>query len=467
MPNTPKGLTYPSNSSPVAIPADIQELATDVDGLIVPNTGGTYTGSVSFTQPPSVPTPTSGLHAVNKTYADAINTDVTALETELGTNPSGTFSTVKDRLDSYTTGFATVGNLLTDNQASGTDTLADTTGFAAGSGSPVLASSTAQAASGSRSLSWTTAAIDDEKVAVTPSPYDPVNFTPVTPGTVVTAQLKVKSSAAEPFSLRIYWYSTSYVDATIGGNVTSSTSKWTTITVTGVAPAGCDRMLIILQRNSGAIGTVHYLDEMTLHKGTGGLWAMPGEPIVGQSRIAVNNAVDLSGTGSPVGVVSAAPGSSFLQIGDAVTVSGNLLWRKISGTGNVGWMPEGALADTGWRNVTAAMDSTFKTNRPNGALYLRRQGSLCEVRFIETGTPTATSGLIYDMPDGFWGNGSAKATTVMLNADTVVGTTASMLVTYTNGAWLYCAGWGTVPYMGSLTWTTTRDWPASLPGSAY
>ena len=179
-----------------------------------------------------------------------------------------------------------------------------------------------------------------------------------------------------------------------------------------------------------------------------------------------SGAVHLSGTGSPVGVVTAAPGSSFLQIGDAATASGNLLWRKISGTGNVGWMPEGALADTGWRNVTAAMDSTFKTNRPNGALYLRRQGSLCEVRFIETGTPTAMSGLIYDMPDGFWGNGSAKATTVMLNADTVVGTTASMLVTYTHGEWLYCAGWGTVPYVGSLTWTTTRDWPSSLPGAA-
>lgn len=101
MPNTPKGLTYPSDASPVAVPADIEELATDVDGLIVPNTGGTYTGSVSFTQSPSVPTPTSGLHAVNKTYADAINTDVTALETELGTNPSGTFSTVADRLNTH------------------------------------------------------------------------------------------------------------------------------------------------------------------------------------------------------------------------------------------------------------------------------------------------------------------------------------------------------------------------------
>jgi len=101
MPNTPKGITYPDDSSPVAVPADIENAAMDVDGLIVPNTGGTYTGSVSFTQSPSVPTPTSGLHAVNKTYADAINTDVTALETELGANPSGTFSTVADRLNTH------------------------------------------------------------------------------------------------------------------------------------------------------------------------------------------------------------------------------------------------------------------------------------------------------------------------------------------------------------------------------
>ena len=151
MPTTPKGITYPSNSSPVAVPADIEQAAEDVDGLIVPNTGGTYTGAVSFTQSPSVPTPTSGLHAVNKTYADAINADVTALETELGTNPSGTFSTVAQRLDSYTDGFNKVGNLLTLNQASGGDASGDTTGFALWGGAS-FSRSTAQAAQGTGSL---------------------------------------------------------------------------------------------------------------------------------------------------------------------------------------------------------------------------------------------------------------------------------------------------------------------------
>lgn len=243
------------------------------------------------------------------------------------------------------------------------------------------------------------------------------------------------------------------VNADINASAAIARSK-----ISGLPTSSTDNTIVRFDSTAGAMQTSGVViddnNRLTVATGaTGGYGFASG-------------AVHLSGTGSPVGVVSAAPGSTWLQVGDAATASGNLLWRKISGTGNVGWMPEGALADTGWRNVTAAMDSTFKTNRPNGALYLRRQGSLCEVRFIESGTPTATSGLIYDMPDGFWGNGSAKATTVMLNADTVVGTTASMLVTYTNGEWLYCAGWGTVPYAGSLTWTTTRDWPASLPGSA-
>ena len=287
-----------------------------------------------------------------------------------------------------------------------------------------------------------------------------------TVGQTYTAEVTTAATDAAASELILAFYDS-------GGTWIGQASKaytgggWRTVKITGVAPASTAAVSAYIYQTTTTAGvSTVYADCWGIWKGAGGRWAMPGTPIPGQSEIAVNNAVNLSGTGSPVGVVSAAPGSTWLQVGDAATASGNLLWRKISGTGNVGWMPEGALADTGWRNVTASLDSTFKTNRPNGALYLRRQGSLCEARFIESGTPTATSGLIYDLPDGFWGSATSKAATVMLNADTVVGTTASMLVTYTSGQWLYCAGWGTVPYAGSLTWTTTRDWPASLPGSA-
>ena len=210
MPNTPKGLTYPSNSSPVAVPADLQELATDVDGLIVPNTGGTYTGSVSFTQSPSVPTPTSGLHAVNKTYADLINTDVTAIETELGTNPSGTFSTVVQRLDSYTDGFNKVGNLLPLNVATGTDTLSNTTGFRVVSGSTVITSSTDMAYSGTRSLKV------DPSAGFGIVALDSTMRAPVEPGQSYTMTVKVRAAPGVSGSLRlaVAWY-------TSGGSIVS------------------------------------------------------------------------------------------------------------------------------------------------------------------------------------------------------------------------------------------------------
>ena len=178
-----------------------------------------------------------------------------------------------------------------------------------------------------------------------------------------------------------------------------------------------------------------------------------------------SGASHLSGTGTPEGVITAAPGSTWLQTDATTDVKGWLRWIKATGTGNTGWVA-GPEADTGWRDVTASLDATFKTARPTAALYLRRVGSQCEARYIDSGSPSSVSGLIYDMPTGFWGSSFAKAVATMVNASTLAPTTASMLVTYTSGQWLYAGGWGAAPYFGSVTWMTTQDWPASLPGSA-
>lgn len=269
MPNTPKGLTYPSSSSPVAVPADLQELATDVDGLIVPNTGGTYTGSVSFTQSPSVPTPTSGLHAVNKTYADLINTDVTALETELGTNPSGTFSTVADRLNTQ------------DHPASTTDN--------------------------------------------TVARYD---------GT----QGKLQTSTV----------------------VIDDNGRLTTVT--------------------GATGGYGF----------------------------VGGAVHLTGTGSPESVISAAPGSTYLQTDSVVDVKGWIKWIKATGTGNTGWIA-GPEADTGWRSVVGAPTSGNYYALENGweawgssGCLIRRTGNDVYIfgQLTRRGASTADD-WVHPLPAGF------------------------------------------------------------------
>ena len=318
MPNTPKGLTYPSSSSPVAVPADIQELATDVDGLIVPNTGGTYTGAVSFTQSPSVPTPTSGLHAVNKTYADAINTDVTALETELGTNPSGTFSTVADRLNTQ------------DHPASTTDN--------------------------------------------TVARYD---------GT----QGKLQTSTV----------------------VIDDNGRLTTVT--------------------GATGGYGF----------------------------VGGAVHLTGTGSPESVVSAPPGSTFLQTDSVVDVKGWIRWTKSTGTGNTGWIA-GPEADTGWRDVSGGLESGA-----TGALRVRRVN---EAVYFSTFNINSTVNGIWLVPSGFRivdpGNGTsfaiAKAdgtpgavTYSVAGAKKIDISSAMKLYTETVYAW---------------SWQTQDSWPTSLPGTA-
>jgi hypothetical protein len=76
---TTKGFPYPQATDPVDVPSDIYNLANKIDTLLtdtavvstIPfrNTGGVVT----------VGTPTSGSHAVTKTYADGITTAMTSL----------------------------------------------------------------------------------------------------------------------------------------------------------------------------------------------------------------------------------------------------------------------------------------------------------------------------------------------------------------------------------------------------
>ena len=460
MPNTPKGLTYPSSSSPVAVPADIQELATDVDGLIVPNTGGTYTGSVSFTQSPSVPTPTSGLHAVNKTYADLINTDVTAIETELGTNPSGTFSTVVQRLDSYTDGFNKVGNLLPLNVATGTDTLSNTTGFRVVSGSTVITSSTDMAYSGTRSLKV------DPSAGFGIVALDSTMRAPVEPGQSYTMTVKVRAAPGVSGSLRlaVAWY-------TSGGSIVSqeltlplisvNDTEWAVVSHSGlIAPAtAAFADTFIYQASGGLLTSAFYTDEWTFHRGSAGLWSPPGTPVVGQSHVAINNAVHLSGKGSPESVISAAPGSTYLQTDSVVDVKGWIKWIKATGTSTTGWIA-GPEADTGWRDVSASASGLTGTSI---SARVRRVGSTVSYRlnYVQSG---AASGVTVLNTAGFLATAPSTFTPAYSNSagvdDGCVETSATLVKVYTTTA-ANGGAWST-----SLTWATSDAWPSSLPGSA-
>lgn len=484
MPNTPKGLTYPSNASPVAVPADLQELATDVDGLIVPNTGGTYTGSVSFTQSPSVPTPTSSLHAVNKTYADAINTDVTALETELGTNPSGTFSTVVQRLDSYTDGFSKVGNLLTDNQASGGDTLGDATGFGLWGGA-TYERTTATAASGTGCLkvNYTSAGAGDA-CTIRASVGDMIA---VKAGETITLHVKVKQGSGTRSRAQLwggFFDESNIVVAYAAQQRLTVTSSFQSIYNTVVVPAGATRFAVVFGTpDTGADTDYMYFDEFGVWKGSGGRWALPGVPIPGQSRIAVNNAVDLSGTGTPEGVITAAPGSTWLQTDSTTDVKGWIRWIKATGTGNTGWVV-GPEADTGWRRIVAWAGDAYTegadiapgadwniSGAGAGYLLLRRQGTLLSLvvygslALVSSPTGVTPASRLCALPTGF-GVGSTQTTSIKMSGDTVIALEWGGVEISRGANTNYPSGGRWLTGGASLSALTDTAWPTSLPGVA-
>ncbi|MBK8168425.1 MAG: hypothetical protein IPK64_20950 [bacterium] len=188
-----------------------------------------------------------------------------------------------------------------------------------------------------------------------------------------------------------------------------------------------------------------------------------------------SGASHLSGTGTPEGVVTAAPGSSWLQIGDAVTVSGNLLWRKATGTGNTGWVPEGALADTGWRNVLTWAGGAF-TDTPlgtphadwtcigGGHLYIRRISNT-EVQYYCYGNlkSPATGGsqpLLPNLPSAFKGLGSFPVSTSAGFALQL----APTMDRAGDSAWV--DAYLPMSWTARLPLLTSDAWPSSLPGTA-
>ena len=458
MPTTPKGITYPSNSSPVAVPADIQQAAEDVDGMIVPSTGGTYTGAVSFTQSPSVPAPTSGLHAVNKTYADAINTDVTALETELGTNPSGTFSTVVQRLDSYTDGFTKIGNLLTSNQA----LVADTSGVAPGANNPTIARVADSNAYGGYAIEATAASTGLFTISWSNSLDISHSSSTVTPGQQITVHFSIRNSVGTR-STRAYiaWMNSgkTLLSESFSQYVTSGT--FTTVVLTAIVPANAAYLNLLIYSNTGAVGDKVLIERPGIWFGASSVWQPPGTPIVGQSHIAINNAVHLSGKGSPESKITAAPGSTYLQTDATNDVKGWIRWIKATGTGNTGWVA-GPEADTGWRDVSSLLAAGWSA-KAAGLVAIRRLGPVVHFRLWLANSGTAGQNIL-TYPDGFrpqsiYGPQGA----VRIGASGGMGTVSNFSSAY--HASLEQAP-GTSEVAGQFSFVTDNAWPSSLPGSA-
>ena len=191
-----------------------------------------------------------------------------------------------------------------------------------------------------------------------------------------------------------------------------------------------------------------------------------------------SGAVHLSGTGSPEGVVTAEPGSTWLQTDATTDVKGWLRWIKATGTGNTGWVA-GPEADTGWRSLLVwtatdtfsagtTPDTTTFTYEDSGQINIRRVGTAVYLRLasgsikMASGSSAWSTGAFVHLPSGF-------------------GPTAPIgLHGLAGGFWLQAhdamvsrQGNSDLPAPGtytggnaSLSFPTTAAWPSSLPGSA-
>ncbi len=190
-----------------------------------------------------------------------------------------------------------------------------------------------------------------------------------------------------------------------------------------------------------------------------------------------SGASHLSGTGSPEGVVTAAPGSRWLQTNATTNVEGWIRWVKATGTGNTGWQA-GPEADTGWRNITQMFKDAIAAHA-NAAwfdltglyfiLYLRRVGSIVSVKCYDA-FATNTAGVtdipagIWNVPQGFWVRSGTVHIPVFGRNSTAV---AAMIKWNTDASTLRIVSTMNNPNNGfDATWVTTGPWPTSLPGSA-
>ena len=167
-----------------------------------------------------------------------------------------------------------------------------------------------------------------------------------------------------------------------------------------------------------------------------------------------SGAVHLSGTGSPEGVVTAAPGSTWLQT-DATDVKGWIRWVK-AGTGNTGWVA-GPEADTGWRALTLEGDWT-------GTAYIIRGGRRVTFKFYNlTGTAGTAA---FTLPTGFrLGTPSAGSATQLAATGNTAGTLA-ISQTLTGKVEPLGGARGYTDTFLEVSWVTDDAWPTSLPGSA-
>ena len=183
-----------------------------------------------------------------------------------------------------------LGNLLTANQASATDTSSDTTGFTASGAT--LSSSTTTPHQGSRCLLATATNANARTMFGGDTTAGTIA---VTGGEVYTVFARLLSATVtKQVRLRIYWWTSAgnvaaSTASTSGSAVTLSTS-WQEAQLTATAPSNAAfASLAVLPVSGDFVSSDTYaVDTLGFWLGVGGRWAMPGPSIKGQAPILVS-----------------------------------------------------------------------------------------------------------------------------------------------------------------------------------
>ena len=427
MPSTSRGYPYPAGSDDVDIPGDMAALAaalnTDV-GTVVTNAVQHSLADAAGDLAVGSAADTFGRLALGTdNYALTVNTAGSGVAKIGWEDPTANPLTVTAMALKVNT--ATVGNLLTANQAS---VETDTTGLGREYQSTV-ARSTAAARVGSASLAvtctggagaWTAGA------ATNLVGYQ----VPVVVGQTYTGVVYTKAAATpRAMNANIRFATGGNIDVSYasGTTATNTTSGWTAYYVTAVAPATAEyAQVYIVSDVTPAANEVHYLDCLGFWEGAGGQWALPGTPITN------------------LGFYTDESVGRRLFQWDA----NNSRWQMTYG--DTGDRQSAITYTNGWANAY-------------GVDMLRRIGNTVYLQVVLDSTSATTDGA-FTVPAGFRPSVTAMMA-VPVGGSTVVPRTLTMgsagEATIYQASLAGQAGW----FVG-LAYQTNDAWPTSLPGTA-
>lgn len=299
-----------------------------------------------------------------------VNADINAAAGIAQTKIAGLADTFELKADK-----STIGNLLTENVATGTDALGTTEGFNVRANCTVE-SSTATAWQGSRSLLITATntltagtfgiAVGCTATTTTANVVPANGIVEVTPGESITLFAWHKAGGgytgaikADLFFFAANGTTPSSTPSVLGEDIISSSSEWTLVSVTAVVPADAARVAgRIAHQSQASVSAEGYFDGLSLHRGVGGNWTLPGIPVtnlISTSYLSAPASITLSRarpvvtatSGSVTFALPAVSGNAGVQFTiinrgtGTVTISG-ITGLTIPGTGMVQVISDGS-----------------------------------------------------------------------------------------------------------------------------